>query len=86
MLSSLSTENLARASAAHPVRVILAWAIAFLAGAALFVALFEDAVTTEFKFIGNPESERADNLLEDRLRGPEAIADVGHRAIGYCDG
>ncbi len=76
MLSSLSTENLARASAAHPVRVILAWAIAFVAGAALFVAFFEDAVTTEFKFIGNPESERADTLLQERLRGPEAIADV----------
>ena len=76
MLSSLSTESLARASAAHPWRVILAWAIVFLAAAALFAVLFEDAITTEFNFIGTPESKRADNLLEDRLRGPEAIADV----------
>ena len=43
---------------------------------ALFVNLFEDGVTTEFDFTSEPESKKAENLLEDRLRGPRGTNEV----------
>ena len=76
MASILSTERLARASAARPGRVILAWLILFLALGGACAVLFEDAVTSEFNLLGSPDSKVASQLLEERLRGPEEFADV----------
>ena len=77
MASALSTESLARASAAHPWRVIVGWFLVLVVAGALGGALFAKTVTTEIKFLSNPESERAQTLLEERLRGePEPISDV----------
>ena len=43
----------------------------------LRVALFDDAITTEFAFTSNPDSKRADELIEDRaLRGPKGTSEV----------
>ena len=39
-------------------------------------ALLEDTLTTEFGFTNNPESKRADKLLEERLRGPRSISGI----------
>ena len=76
MAAKLSTENLARASANHAKRVILIWFVAFVVAMGLAGALFEDAVTTAFEPLNNPESKRAASLLTDRLRGEEVITDV----------
>ena len=69
MVSSLSSENLARVSAANPWRVILIWVIILVVAGGLAGTLFLGTVTTEIKFLGNPESEQARKLLEE-LRGP----------------
>ena len=76
MANALSTEGLARVSAAHPWRVVIGWVIVFLVAGGLAGALFIDVVTTEIKFLNNPESDRALNFLEDRLRGEKLVADV----------
>jgi len=77
MLSALSTENLATMSLTHPWRVIIAWVIVFLVAGGLAGTLFMDSVTTEIKFLNTPESDRAQDFLEDRgLRGPIAVTDV----------
>ena len=67
MFNVLSTERLARASAARPKRVILAWLILFLAAGVACATLFEDAVTAEFNLLGSPDSKVASELLEERL-------------------
>ena len=76
MASTLSTEGLARVSASHPWRVIIVWVIVFLVSGGLAGALFLDTVTTEIKFLNNPESDRARTFLEERLRGPRLVTDV----------
>ena len=37
---------------------------------------FEDAVTTEFNFLGNPDSKKVETLLEERLQGPDSLREV----------
>ena len=76
MASKLSTENLARISAAHPWRVIVIWAIVFLVAGGLAGTLFANVITTEIKFINDPESDLAQTFLEDRLRGERMVTDV----------
>ena len=67
---------MARASARHPKRTILIWAAAMFTAMLLIVGLFKDATTTEFTFFSNPESEKANQLIEERLRGPQGVNDV----------
>ncbi len=76
MLSRLSTEHLARASAERPKRTIVAWVLAVVISVGLVATLFDDAVTTEFAFLNNPESKQANTLLEERLRGPADVKEV----------
>ena len=70
------TEFLARASARRPVLTIVLWLLAAIAGGALSGALLDSATTTELKLGGGAESQRAANMLEDRLRGPEQITET----------
>jgi len=39
-------------------------------------AFLADALTTDFDFTGTPESKRAAQLLEERLRGPETFNEI----------
>ena len=71
----LSSESLARMSARHPWRVIAAWAAVLAIAFLIISTLLEDALTTEFGFSNEPESERADKLLEERLRGPKKVSE-----------
>jgi RND superfamily putative drug exporter len=66
----LSTGTLARASARHPWRTLVVWAVTFVAAGILSSALLGDTLTTESEFTNDPESQRAAALLEERLRGP----------------
>ena len=61
---NLSTEALARASARHPWIVVGAWVALIVVAMGINVTLLGDALTTEFGFTNNPESKRADKLLE----------------------
>ena len=72
----LSTESLAVASARHPWRVVGIWLLLVVAAMALTGTLFSSAITTEQAFIAAPESEIAENLLVERLRGPLVITEI----------
>ena len=72
----LSTEALARKSANRPWTIIILWVLVLVVSIVLRGALFEDAITTEFAFTSNPDSKRADELLEDRMRGPKGTNEV----------
>ncbi|HEY8490442.1 MAG TPA: hypothetical protein VIO14_05565 [Dehalococcoidia bacterium] len=66
----LSTERLARASGRRPWLVLGVWAVLFVLGAFLATGLGR-VLTTEARFLNEPESVRAEQLLEERLRGPK---------------
>ena len=76
MSLDLSTEGLARTSAQHPWRTIGVWLVVIVAAIVLSSAWLSDSLTTEFGFTNNPDSMRADKLLEERLRGPKKANDV----------
>ena len=76
MALNLSTEGLARANSRHPWTVIGIWVLVIVAAIGINSALLADALTTEFTFSNNPESQRADTLLEQRLRGPRRAKEV----------
>src|SRR5215218_6399077 len=67
MLSSLSTENLARACARHKWRTVGVWLGGLAVAIALTATLLGDALTTNSTFTNNPESVQADALLSERL-------------------
>ncbi len=69
------TERLARISARRPILTILLWVAAAIVGVALSGQYLDSATTTEFRMGGSVESERAEKLLEDRLRGPKPITE-----------
>ena len=66
-----STEALAAACSAHPWRTVAAWAGVLLVALALIVLFLGGSLTTDADLTGNPESKRAELLLQDRLRGGE---------------
>ncbi len=86
------TEQLARFSAQRPWVVIGAWIVAVLIAGHLAVdgeaapvpdSLLEvlpdflgSSTTTDFSLAGRYESERAAALLEEKLRGPEKLAEI----------
>src|SRR5262245_3618033 len=70
MALTFSTQGLARASARHPWRVIALW-VALVVGAFVITgSLLNSAVTNEASATSNPDSMKAEKLLEERLRGP----------------
>ena len=82
------TEFLARVSARRPLLIIAIWAAAGLIAGGFAVDaemapgpkpltdILDKATTTEFRLSRGAESERADRLLEDRLRGPKPISEI----------
>ena len=82
------TEFLARISARRPLLIIAIWAvIGLIAGGFAVDAemapgpkpltdILDRGTTTEFRLRSSAESERADRLLEDRLRGPKPINEI----------
>ncbi|MCC6792521.1 MAG: MMPL family transporter [Thermomicrobiales bacterium] len=74
-MSVLSTRSLARASAAHPWRVVVVW-VAILFVALPLAATARDVVTGDWRFTGRPESVRAYDLMEDRLGIPRPLTET----------
>ena len=54
---------------------MLIWLIVLVGAAAAIGTLFADGATTQFKFLGDPESKRAMEAIEE-LRDPEQITEV----------
>lgn len=76
MSFNLSTEALAGASARRPWAVIGLWMLVLAGSIVVAVTLLGSALTTEVEFTNNPESQRGEELLEARLRGPEQANEI----------
>ena len=72
-MSSLSTRDLARASARHPKIVVLVWVIAVAISAVIISQLLAGGLTTQAEFTNNPESKRADKVIRERFASAGAI-------------
>jgi uncharacterized membrane protein YdfJ with MMPL/SSD domain len=70
-VARLSTETIARASSRHPWRTIGTWIVLLLVSGYLAGTMLGDVLSNDFAFTNNPESERAQALLEERLFGGE---------------
>ncbi|MCC6943505.1 MAG: MMPL family transporter [Thermomicrobiales bacterium] len=69
----LSASYLTRKSAEHPRRTIGIWLAILVAAICLMVTLLGDALSTDVTTLtNNPESARADRLLQERLGGDSA--------------
>ena len=70
------TERLARTSATHPWRTITAWLALVVVAVASMGALLSSGITSNTEFRGTkPESVIGQQLIEDRLTGPERMTD-----------
>lgn len=63
-------ERLAGMSARHPWRTIAVWAVVLAVAGICSRAFLSGALTTQSSFANQPESVRAQNLIEQRLTGP----------------
>jgi RND superfamily putative drug exporter len=63
-------ERLAGTSARHPWRTVAVWIVVLAAAAVCMRAFLSGALTTQSSFASNPESLRAQTLIEQRLTGP----------------
>ena len=70
------TELLARICARRPWVTIGVWAVVVAVAAGLIYQFLGSATTTDFRLAGRYESERANALLIDKLRGPEKSAEI----------
>jgi RND superfamily putative drug exporter len=71
----LSSSSLARASATRPWAVVGTWALIIVLSFVLAGAFLADALTTDFSFTDEPESEQAAALIEE-LRGETTIPEL----------
>ena len=88
------TEFLARFSARKPFLIIAIWAVIGLVAGGFAVDaeiapwpppltdFLDRATTTEFKLSSSAGSERADRLLEDRLRGAQTCNRTNNLSVG----
>lgn len=75
MALNLSTENLARASATHPWRVVGIWLVIIIASMVMVAGFLEDGLTTKFVFVNDPEVQHGETLLEE-IRGPKGTNEI----------
>jgi hypothetical protein len=65
-MALLSTTNLARLSARHPWRAVIAWVVALVVFGGLLQVPFPLQTTTDTKLLNNPESVQGWDLLIER--------------------
>jgi putative drug exporter of the RND superfamily len=75
MRSLVSPATLARSSAAHPWRVVIAWAFALVASVAMIATLLSGALTAENGFTRSPESQQAHDLIAARGGQPDRVVE-----------
>src|SRR2546427_12484066 len=75
-LSLLPTEGLARVSARRPWTIIAIWLATIVASVAAIGVLLSGALTTDVSLTNGPESQQAEDLLKDKLRGPAPTNEV----------
>ena len=72
----LSTTTLARASARRPWLTLALWAAALIAAAAVIVLVLPGTLTAQYSFLGNPDSQRGRDLLQQRMNMPQKANEV----------
>ena len=72
---NLSSEALARSSASRPWRTVAIWVVALVGALALTSAFLGDSLTTAAEFTDNPESTRAQGIIDD-LRDEQPAAEL----------
>jgi len=72
----LSTSSLVRWCSRHPWVTIGMWVLLCIISGVIIFSLLSDALTTDITFTNNPESKRADKLIEDRLSGPRKASEI----------
>ena len=70
------TEKLARISVRRPWITVAVWALLVVMALGLIGRFLDSATTTDFRLAGRYESERAAALLDEKLRGPEKLAEI----------
>jgi RND superfamily putative drug exporter len=70
------TQRLARAAAAHPWRVVVAWALILLASLVSIVTLIGSAFTSDGSITSNPDSARAQQVLAESFSQGDRIDDA----------
>jgi uncharacterized membrane protein YdfJ with MMPL/SSD domain len=75
MFRILSTERLARASAARPKLTLVAWLGAFLAAGAAIAMLLGTSLTSNDDFTNRPESKRAEQIADAAFASARGAAE-----------
>lgn len=75
MSGIFSTARLARGSARHPWLILLLWVL-FIVGAGYAQSSLKGAFDGPDELTSNPDSKRGEQILEDRMRGPEAPSET----------
>jgi len=70
------TGRAARSCAAHPWRTVAVWVALAVVSLGITSAFLSSSLTTESTFTGTPESQRAIDLIEQRLGRKEPVRDV----------
>src|SRR5689334_24081268 len=70
------TGRSARWCAAHPWRTVAAWVALAVVSIGVTSVFLADSLTTESDFVGTPESQKAIDLIEQRLDRKEPVRDV----------
>ena len=66
----VNPETIARASSRRPWVTVALWVLVIVIAMATTSTLLADTLTTDFDFTDEPESKRAQVLVEEQLRGP----------------
>ena len=72
----LSTTSLARGAARRPWLTLALWGTALLAAGAIIALVLPGSLTAQYSFLGNPDSKRGLDLLEQRLNMPQKANEV----------
>ncbi len=70
MKSRLSAAGLAHAAALHPKRTVGLWAVVLCVAVAGIVTLLPGALTAQYSFLGDPDSQVGRDLLAERMNMP----------------
>ena len=73
---TLSSTAMSRASARHPWRTIGIWALGLVTAVAVIVLLLPGTLTTQYTFLGNPDSQAGRDLLQQKLDMPQKANEV----------
>ena len=70
------TGFLARVSARRPLVTIAIWLVVAVIAGGLDSSLLDSATTTELRLTSGADSQRAADMLESRLRGPQPVTEI----------